>query len=834
MNIPLADLKFAVRGLRRNPLFATVAILSLALGIGANTAIFTLIDQILLRKLPVKNPDELVMLYQTGAHNGSNMGPRMHSYPIYQDFAARAEPLREVICRRLTPASLNIDNQTERVSAEMVSGNYFTMLGVQPAVGRVLNSAEDDQVYSGHPVVVLSYDYWVSRFAKDPGVVGKKIQVNDYPMTIVGVSAAGFAGIDPAQSPQIRVPILMKKVMTPEWPWLHGDDRRARWVQVFARLKKGQTAASAAGPLQGLFTQIRQQEMTLPAAKDWSAYSREQFMKGKLHVVPAAMGYSGLRNDFSTALIVLMCMVGLVLLIACANVANLLIARGFMRQREIAVRLSIGASRWQLVRQLLVESLLLSLVGGLAGLALAVVMTRGLIALIPSENNPILITPTPDLRIMAFTLLLTLLTGIIFGLLPALRASRPDLSKTLKDTVGAVAGAGGSLFLRKGLVVVQVALSFLLLFGAGLFVRSLQNLQTTDTGIALDNLVTFQMSPALNGYDNQRGTLLYRNLLERLRSAPGITAAGHAAVSLLSGDEWDSSMSVEGHRPADGEDMQAFMNALSPGYFSAMKIPLLEGRDFRETDQREGDTTVAIVNRKFAQHFFKGGSAIGRKIGWGVGPKTKLTIEIVGVVADSLYEGPREGVRRQVFIPHWGRGTAVFYVRTAHSSSEAYGQIRREVKALDAALPVYSMKTLETQLDETLLTDRLIALLSAGFGLLATLLASIGLYGVMAFVVARRRKELGIRLALGAQTGLVFWIVMREVLLLLVIGLFLGVPSGMALGQYVASTLYGIQPRDPWMAGGTIVLLTLVSTAAGLIPAYRASRIDPILALRYE
>jgi predicted permease len=830
----LADLKFAVRGLRRNPLFATVAILSLALGIGANTAIFTLIDQILLRKLPVKSPDELVMLYQSGAHNGSNMGPRMHSYPIYQDFQARAEPLADVICRRLMPASLNIDNQTERVSAEMVSGNYFTMLGVQPAIGRVLNSKEDDQVYSGHPVVVLSYDYWFSRFARDPNVVGKKILVNDYPMTIVGVSAAGFAGIDPAQSPQIRVPILMKKVMTPEWAWLHGDDRRARWVQVFARLKPGYTAASAAGPLQGLFTQIRQYEMTLPAAKDWSAYSREQFMKGRMHVVPAAMGYSGLRNEFSTALIVLMCMVGLVLLIACANVANLLIARGFMRQREIAVRLSIGASRWQLVRQLLVESLLLSLLGGLAGLALAVLMTRGLIALIPSENNPILITPTPDLRILAFTLVLTLATGIIFGLLPALRASRPDPWKTLKDTVGAVAGTGGSLFLRKGLVVAQVALSFLLLFGAGLFVRSLQNLQTTDTGIALENLVTFQLSPALNGYDQQRGTLLYRDLLEKLRSAPGITAAGHAAVSLLSGDEWDSSMSVEGHRPADGEDMQAFMNALSPGYFTAMKIPLLEGRDFRITDQREGDTAVAIVNRKFAQHFFKGASAVGRKIGWGTGPKSKLTIEIIGVVADSLYEGPREGVRRQVFIPHWGRGSAVFYVRTAHASSDTYGQIRRDVKALDASLPVYAMKTLESQLDETLLTDRLIALLSAGFGLLATLLASIGLYGVMAFVVARRRKELGIRLALGAQTGFVFWIVMREVLLLLVIGLVLGVPAAMALGQYVASTLYGIEARDPWMAGATIVLLTLVSTAAGLVPAYRASRIDPILALRYE
>ena len=352
-----------------------MAILSLALGIGANSAIFTLIDQVLLRKLPVARPDELVMLYQQGSHNGSNMGARMHSYPIYQDYQQRAEPLAEVLCRRLVPASVNIDNRTERLQAELVSGNYFTMLGVKPAIGRVFNSQEDDQVYQGHPVVVLSYDYWVSRFARDPGVVGRKILVNDSPMTIIGVSAAGFAGIDPAQAPQIRVPILMKPVMTPEWNWLHMDDRRARWVQVFARLKPGFTVESAAAPLQGLFTQVRTYEMTLPAAKDWSAFSRDRFMKGQLLATSAAMGYSPLRNDFSTPLLVLMCMVGLVLLIACANVANLLIARGFMRQKEIAVRLSLGASRGRLVRQLLVESLVLSAAGGIVGLVLAFVLT---------------------------------------------------------------------------------------------------------------------------------------------------------------------------------------------------------------------------------------------------------------------------------------------------------------------------------------------------------------------------------------------------------------------------------------------------------------------------
>src|SRR5687768_2297 len=393
-----ADLRYALRGLRRSPLFATVAVLSLSLGIGANTAIFTLIDQILLRKLPVKNPDELVMLYQKGANNGSNAGPRMHSYPIYQDYQKKAEPLADVVCRRLVPASVAIDNRTERLEAEMVSGNYFTMLGVKPALGRVFNSQEDDRVYQGHPVVVLSHGYWMSRFAGDPGVVGRKILVNNYPMTIVGVSAEGFAGLDPARSPQLRVPILMKPVMAPEWAWLEVMNRRARWVQVCGRLKPGYTVESAQAPLQGLFTQVRGYEMTLPAAKDWSQYSRELFMKGRLLVTKADLGYSSLRNDFSTALVVLMCMVGLVLLIACANVANLLIARGFMRQREIAVRLSLGSSRGRLVRQLLVESLVLSFAGGVLGIAIALFLTRALLALVPTQGQPLLIAPTPDPR----------------------------------------------------------------------------------------------------------------------------------------------------------------------------------------------------------------------------------------------------------------------------------------------------------------------------------------------------------------------------------------------------------------------------------------------------
>ena len=833
MHTTFADLRLALRGFRRNPLFATVAVLSLALGIGANTAIFTLLDQIVLRKLPVRAPHELVMLYQDAAIFGSNVGTRANSYPLYQDFQKRAEPLAEVICRHLTEASVSIDNSTERVQAEMVSGNYFSMLGVKPAIGRVFSSHEDDQLYQGHPVAVLSYDYWVNRFGGDPHVAGRKIRVNDYPFTIVGVSAQGFAGIDPAQSPQIRVPVLMEPVMLPDWTWLHMDDRRTRWVQMFARLKPGYTVKSAQAPVQGLFTQIRQYEMTLPGAKEWSQYARDRFMKGRMIVESAAEGFSSVRNDFSTALIVLMCMVGLVLLIACANVANLLIARAFMRQRELAVRLSLGASRGRVIRQLLAESLVLATAGGALGLGFAVLLTRSLLSVMPAGSSPLLVGATPDLRILLFTLGLTALTAILFGLLPAVRASRPDPWTTLKETGGTTTGTRRSLFVRKALVTAQVALSFLLLFGAGLFVRSLQNLKSTDTGVVLDNLVTFQLSPSLSGYDNQRAGQFYETLLDRLRAAPGVKSAALASIAILSGSEWDSGVAVEDHTPADGEDNQAFMNALSPGYFDTMRIPFVAGRDFTRVDAKP-EPTVAIVNRRFAEHYFPGRSPIGKRVGFGAGPRSKLTMEIVGVVADSLYEGPREGVHRQVFVPRSGKDSATFYVRTSTDSAGSFGVIRNEVRQLDASMPVYEMKTVEGRLDETLLRDRLIAALSAGFGLVATLLAAIGLYGVMAFAVARRRKELGVRLALGARPALVIWLVMKEVLLLFGIGLAVGIPAAIGAGRFVSAQLHGVQSTDPRMAAVTMLLLAIVSSLAGLIPAHRASRIDPIQALRTE
>lgn len=831
----LSDLKFALRTLWRSPLFTGVAVLSLALGIGANTAIFTLLDQLLLRLLPVKDPEQLVMIWTRGMHWGSNRGSRASSYPMYQDFQQKAEAFSYVFCRYYEALSISFEGQTERVNAELVSGNFFQALGVRPAAGRVFSPEEDDRLYKGHPVVVLSHHYWVNRFGADPKVIGRKILVNNHPMTIVGVSAAGFNGLDPSSSPHLRVPIQMKPLMTPGWDDL--GNRRSRWIQIFARRKPGYTVESAKASLEPLFKQILRYEVTLPAFNNASQYYRDRFLEMSLNVIPAANGYSGMRESYSTALVVLMCMVGLVLVIACANVANLLIARAVARQKEVAVRLAIGASRGQLVRQLLAESLLLSLVGGLLGILLSVWTIRGLLSFLPRDGMPLMLRAAPDLRILGFNSALVVLTGLLFGLAPALQTTRVDLWNTLKDVVGAIAGVGSSARLRKGLVTAQVALSFLLLAGAGLFVKSLHHLQSTDSGFRdIDNLVSFQISPALNGYSVEREKAFYKQLLENIRAAPGVKSAGVASTPLLHGWEWDSSMGVEGHQAKDGEDMQAFMNALSPGYFQTMGVPFLEGRDFDDRDF--GDrTTVAVVNRRFARHFFGDRSPLGRHVGFGSGPNSKLDIEIIGLVEDSLYEGPRQGVRRQVFVPRFQSrwpGSVAYYVRTSLPSKAMFAALRHEVKKLDAGMPIYEMKTLQSQLDETLGTERLIAALSTAFGVLATLLAAIGLYGVMAFVVARRTKEIGVRMALGAQPGAVVWLVMKEVLVLLAIGLAIGAPAAHLLSRYVSSQLFGVRPGDPVTAALAVGVLAVVALSAGFVPARRASAIDPIKALRYE
>jgi predicted permease len=653
-------------------------------------------------------------------------------------------------------------------------------------------------------------------------------------MEVIGVAAPGFTGLDPSISPHLWVPIQMKPLMTPGSDEL--GERRSQWIQMFARLKPGYTVASARASLQPLFHRILQQEVGEAALRKFSQFDRDRFLKRTALVETAANGYSNLRRQYSTALIVLMCMAGLILLIACSNVANLLIARAVVRQREIAVHLAIGAARGNVIARLLTESLLLSLAGAALGLLLSVVATRVLLML----------RAEPDLRILLFSVGVSLATGLLFGLAPALQATKLDLWTTLKDVVGAVTG-GGSTRLRKALVTAQVALSFLLLVGAGLFTRSLLNLKNTQTGLqGIEKVASFQVDPAKQSYTVPRIHNFYSTALSRIRAAPGVKSAAYAMWALLNGNEWDLTVAVEGHQGKDGENMQTYYNQISPGYWQAMGIRLLEGRDFDDSDRFDpqvGDKdpvagiTVAIVNRAFAEHFFGSESPIGRHIGCCHGSATKPDIRIVGVVENSAIGGPRDGALRQIFLPYLQLNLpqpVTFYVRSATEPAAMLPLLRSLFGKLDASMPIYEMKTLDRQLDETLSTERLIASLSVVFGALATLLAALGLYGVTALVVARRTKEIGLRMALGAKQSSVLWLVLREVLLLLGVGLALGVPSAYVLSRYVSSLLFGVTPADAWTSAGAIVLLGLVAAVSGFVPARRASAIDPIKALRYQ
>ncbi|MES1261012.1 MAG: ABC transporter permease, partial [Acidobacteriota bacterium] len=599
MSTLLRDLRYAVRVLRRSPLFTGVAILSLALGIGANAAIFTLINQLILQQLPVRQPEQLVLLTARGKHYGSNNGPNALSYPMYQDFRDRNQVFSGMFARRGTTLSLSFNGRTELAAGELVSGNYFPVLGVNAAIGRVL-SASDDLVQGANPVAVLSYRYWKTRFNADRGVVGRGIVINGRPFTIIGVSAPAFDGIAPGYSPQIRVPLTMNDVFSEQFKQL--NDRRRRFVQVFGRLRPGVTMEQAKASLQPLFHQIIDMEVRMPAFAKASSYSKSEFLRMSMDTLPASKGRSQLREQFSKPLLALMAMVAVVLLIACSNLANLLIARASSRQKEIALRLALGASRVRLVRQLLVESVLLSGMGGAAGLGLAVLIDSALISFLPVNNTPMTLSGSPDWFVLGFTGALSLLTGVLFGLIPALQATRPELAPTLKDQASNVVG-GTAVVLRKVLVVAQVALSLLLLVGAGLFVQSLNNLKDLKPGFHTENLLTFQVEPTLNGAKPAQVASYYRQLLDRLRALPGIQSASLAVIPLLDGNEWDSWVTIEGYTARSDERPDPHMQFTSPGFFETLRIPLARGRDFTAKDEK-GAPKVAIVNAKFARRYF--------------------------------------------------------------------------------------------------------------------------------------------------------------------------------------------------------------------------------------
>ncbi|MBV9887396.1 MAG: ABC transporter permease [Acidobacteria bacterium] len=831
------DIRYGARQLRHQPLFTTVAIATLAIGIGANTAVFTLLDQLVLRLLPVKDPSHLVMIWPDGPNFGNNNGNRVVSYPFCQDIR-KSPALESVMCSDNTREAVTIDGDTESLDVELVSGNYFETLGVKPALGRVFSSAAEDQIWSGSPSIVLSYRFWQERFGADPHVIGKKILVNNYPMEIVGVSAAGFAGEDPAQSPHLRIPLLMLPVLPTDGESL--TDRNSHWLQAFARLSPGFTAQSAGVALQPLFHQTLETDAADPNFAKLSPYDRTLFFKRSVTVETASTGFSNMRVQFSTALVVLMCMAGLILLVACSNVASLMVARAAARQKEIAVRLAIGASRRALIRSLVVESLMLADAGVIFGLLLSEVSIRALLAMMPNGNTLTMLQAQPDQRILVFSIVVAFATGLLFGLAPALQGTRLDVSSTLKDA--AIVNAGRSARTRKILVTAQVALSFLLLVGAGLFARTLYNLENFNTGMNnIQNLVTFNVDPRGARYTTEKAQALYKNALDQIRATPGVTSAGFSVVPLLAGYNWSGGINVVGHRVKDGEDVTATNNLISPEFFKTMGIGLLDGRDFDDRDRYKGQApdsmpSICIVNRNFAEHFFGKETAVGHFAHFLF--RDKPTFEIVGVVENSTSRSPREQAdQREVYFAEYQAPFVLqssFYVRASSDSRALHGTLRSIMANLDPSLPVMNMKTLDTQLDEVLNTERLIASLSVVFGLVATALAALGLYGVVAFSVASRTKEIGVRMALGAPKGSVLWLILRETMILVTVGIAIGIPVAYGLSHYVKSQLYGVKSTDAATGLAALAILAVVAALSGLVPARRASTIDPLRALRHE
>jgi predicted permease len=829
MNALLRELKHAARGLRKNPGFATVVILTLGLGIGANAAIFSLMDQVLVRALPVHKPAELVLLDGPGAFQGRTFNRMTFSYPMYTDFRDRNEVFSGVLARFPTAMTLVWNGQSERVSGELVTGNYFEVLGVRPALGRVFNAA-DDRTPGAHPVAVLSHGYWLRRFGGNTAVLNQTVVVNGHPLTIVGVAAPGFNGVQVGNNADVVVPVMMKAQMTPTWNDL--DNRRSRWLTVMGRLKPGVSAEQAEVQLNVVYRQINQQEIeTIPNA---SESFRKRFLEKHLEVLPGGRGLSDLREQFSTALIVLMGMVGVVLLIACANVANLLLARTASRQKEIAVRLALGAGRARIVRQQFIESLVLSGLGAIVGLVLADWTGTFLLASMPGTESSRALSATPDARVVLFTIALAAITAMVFGIAPALHASRHAAAATLKEEAGSVAGGGRQARVRRALVVGQVAMSMLLLAGAGLFARSLYNLRSVEPGFTVDRLLTFSVDPTLNGYEPARTLRLYEDLQQELSAVPGVRSVSMSEIGVLSGNQWGMTIRIDGYQAKEGEDMNPSVDGVGPRFFSTMGVPLIAGREFNEKDVL-GASRVAIINETMARRYWGDSSPIGRRIGFGRQQGTN--IEIVGVVKDIRSQELREEAPRFVYIPYRqddGLTQLTFFVRAAGDESSMTGAIRQTVQRLDPSLPVFDLKTMEMQVGESLFVERMVAALSVAFGALATVLAAIGLYGVMSYAVARRTREIGIRMALGAERRGVLWLVLKEVAGLAVVGVTVGLGAAFYLTRRVESQLFGLAPNDPVTLAAAVVMLLLVALLAGFIPARRATTIDPILALRTD
>lgn len=826
------DARYGARQLRLSPGFAATAILSLALGIGANTAIFTLVDQILLRLLPVQNPQELVQFKMEGGRIGSQSGDGVHtfSHPLYVAFRDRNTVFTGLTGQRLERASLVEKDRSEMVGVGLVGGTFFQVLGVRPYLGRLL-TADDDRNRNGHPVAVLQYNFWQTRFAGNPAMVGSTIRLNGSPFTVIGIAAPDFEGTDVGLPTHMWVPVMMKPTITPTWDEL--DNERDAWFYLFARLKPGVSRAQAQAAMQVVFDQRKQEELQLSHFQKYPE-DKDRLLRGKLELIPAERGQSNLRGRFEKPLLVLQWLVSFVLLIACTNVANLLLARAAARQREVAIRSALGASRAQIVRQFFVESLLLAVIGGVAGLVLSGWIAKGLVRFLPFDPANLSLVTTPDLRVLFYTTGLTLLTAITFGLVPAMQGSRVAPATTLKEEAGAIAGGHAHVRLRKLFVGLQVGLSCLLLIGAGLFTRTLRNLQDVNLGFRTENVAMFNVRPA-TVYDEARKLQVFRAAVESLTTVPGVRSAGANTTTLLTGGRWDSSITMPGVQGKDGRPPWSFFNAITPGYFETLGIPVKGGRDLSWRDWG-GSKRVCLVNETLVKEYLGDINPVGRMLAQGT--KNTPDIEIIGVFGDAKYHDVRGAVPRQTFVNMDYRmehtGSMTVYVRMQGDPRPILPMVREQVRRVDPNLVISDLRMLDEQLDRRLANERMLSFLSAGFAVLASLLALIGLHGVLSFVVARRSHEIGIRMALGAEQGRVIVLVMSEMLLVILAGIGAGVLTGVASGQYVETQLFGVKAGDPLIYLISVAALLAASLLAAFLPAWRASRIDPMSALRHD
>jgi len=828
------DLRYGLRSLRKSPLFTVVAVLTLAFGIGANTAIFSLIDQVLLQLLPVKHPEQLVLVAERGIRFGDSWGDNDISYPMYRDFRDGNQVFSGMFCRYPTSVSLGYGDRTEQVTAELVSGSYFPVLGVTAVIGRTV-TPDDDRVPGGHPVAMLSHSFWQSRFSSDPSIVGKQIFINGYSFTVIGVSQGGFDGVEVGYKSKLFIPMMMQAQMTPLSDRL--EERSLSWVTAFGRLKPGVTIAQAKASLQPLMHNILEVEVQEPTLQHYSDYDRAQFLKNSIDILPGSQGWSGLREHMQTPLWLLAALSGAVLLLACANLANLLLARATTREREMAVRLAIGAGRRRIIRLLLVESLALAVIGTAVGLGLAFLADHVLLATyFPADSaGDFPISSVPDMRVLVFALGMMLLTALVFGLAPAVQGSQAEIAPTLKDRAGSVAG-GRQVLLRKLLVSGQMALALLLLIGATLFLKTLANLENSGPGFSTEHLMAFTVNPSLNGYVDDRAKDFFRRLAEDLQTLPSVSSVGLSTIPILQGRGWSNPVIAEGYSADPGQEQPAICDMISPKLFATLGVPIVAGRDFTVLDTRP----VAIINETLARKYFAGRNPVGLHIGMvddrTAAPDT-LNLEIIGVVKDLKYKNLRDPAPPQAYFPYWRDEKArfmTFYLRTRVDPQQLTQAVREQVRRLDPNVSVVDLRTVDEQIGRSLKTERLVAGLSVVFGALATALAVIGLYGVMAYIVARRRREIGIRVALGALQGDVLWMVMRQVVLLSGAGLAIGALLAFALGSLIRSQLYGLQPHDPFTFVSAVLVLAVAAGMAGLIPSWRASRIDPMQSLRSE